>query len=107
MQVIPITQLLYAEPKPATIEARKEKHDRILADLNAPIELGALAKVAYEAKSDRYAATFIPSEGKALTLKATNEVAAFLAEHSAAHGYWKGRMEAGTLVDIYLIQIQC
>jgi len=104
MKLVPLSELVYAEPRPETPEGRKEKQTRILAVLNAPIDLGALQKVAYDPKSDRYAATFAPGGQKALTLKASNEVAAFLAEHATASGYWRGRIEDGALVDVYLIQ---
>ena len=35
---------------------------------------------------------------------ATDRVAAFLAEHTTANGYWRGQMEEGALVNVYLIQ---
>ena len=103
MEIIRINELVYAEPRPATVEARQEKHDKILADLNLPIYLGRCTAVTYDHKSDRYAVTSAASERK-LTLKASNDVVAFIAAHIDAPGYWQGRLESGTLVDASLIQ---
>jgi hypothetical protein len=103
VKIIKMSELLYAEPKPQTIEERKERHDKILADLNTPVQMGRATAVTYDHKSDRYAVAFSVSEKK-LTLKATNEVVAFVSEHISEAGYWLGRLEAGALVDVNLIQ---
>lgn len=103
MQIIKMFELVYVEPKPATQEERQQRQDRILADLLTPMYLGRYTGVAYDHKSDRYAVTSEIS-GKKLTLKATNEVVTFIASHIDEIGYWRGRMESGTLVDVNLIQ---
>ncbi|HXA24416.1 MAG TPA: hypothetical protein VNW90_19185 [Acetobacteraceae bacterium] len=104
MRVVPITELVYGEPKPATPEEGRAKHAAILAGLNAPVYLGSLTGLEYDHKSDRYAASFAPGgHNRKLVLKASNEVAQFLAENIAGLGYWQGRMEAGVLMDVFLI----
>jgi len=105
MQVIHIGTLVYSDPKPQTTEESRARHDAILAGLGSPINLGYATKVAHDAKSDRYTVSFRISDDKALALKATNEVAAFVAQHmSDGGGYWLGRMEDGALVDVNLIR---
>jgi hypothetical protein len=104
MQVINLGELVYGEPKPKTPEERKAKHDGILATLNAPIYLGDFISLEYDVKSDRHAARFLPGEGKKLALKASLDVVHYLAQSITGKGYWLGRMEAGQLVDVYLIQ---
>jgi hypothetical protein len=84
--------------------ARERKAREITAGLNAPIDLSTVVAVAHDAKSDRYTARFTGGE-KTLTLKVTDEVAAFIAEHLRAGGSWRGRMEKGVLVDAYLISL--
>lgn len=76
----------------------------IKASLNAPIDLPGLVKVAYDAKTDRYTATFSSSEKTAI-LKVTNDVACFLAEHLKTPGSWQGRLVGGVLVDVYVISV--
>ena len=103
MRIVPITDLVYADPKPATPEEGRAKHNAIMAGLNAPVFLGTFNGLEYDLKGDRYAARFTPGQGKKLTLKASNEVADFMAQHAAGLGFWQGRMEAGLLVDVYLV----
>jgi len=104
MKIVTMNELIYAEPKPTTVEERQKRHDHILAEMETPIYLGTCSGVAYDNKSDRYAATFVVDGGKKLVLKTPDEVAAFLAEHVGKVGYWVGRMDAGKLVDVNLIQ---
>jgi hypothetical protein len=103
MRLVPITQIVYEEPKPTTPVEARAKHDAILANLNAPVFLGGFNGLEYDVKSDRYAARFAPGQGKNLVLKVTNDVAMFLAANSVNLGYWQGRMEGGALVDVFLI----
>ena len=104
MDVISMQARVYRDPMPKNVEESRERHDQILADLNAPIELGRASKTSYDFKTDRYVVNFSASHDAALVLKTTNEVAAFVAEHITKAGYWRGRMEDGALVDVYLIQ---
>ena len=104
MNIIHINELVYAEPKPATVEAREQKYKGILAALEAPVYLGSAASVAYDHKSDRYAATFLVGDGKKLVLKASNDVVAFVSANLQESGYWQGRLEAGVLTEVYLIK---
>jgi hypothetical protein len=106
MQIIHIGRLVWGDqPTPETPEAARTKHDAILAALDAPVYLGSAKDLNYDHKSDRYTAHFTPAEGKALKLKTTGEVAAFVAEHIAKSGYWLGRVTTGgELADAYLIQ---
>ena len=105
MRTVPITELTYnSEPLPKTPEESRAKRAAILAELNAPVYLGILNGLEYDVKSDRYAASFAPGgQTRTLVLKVSNDVAEFLAASIAGLGYWQGRMEAGALVDVYLI----
>jgi hypothetical protein len=103
VRIVPITELVYSDPKPATPEEGRAKHAAILAELNAPVFLGGFNGLEYDVKSDRYRASFAPGQGKKLVLKASNDVAEFLAAHVVGMGYWQGRMEAGVLMDVFLI----
>jgi len=72
-------------------------------DLNAPVELLGVSKVNYLEKSDQYTVTFTGQE-RSVTLKATDEVAMFIAANIREHGCWQGRIEGGVLVDAYLVR---
>lgn len=106
MKIVHITTEVYNDAGgwPATTEESKARHDKILADLNAPVYLHCTKKLDYDHKTDRYAATFFLSGRETMTLKATTEVAEFIAAHITESGYWLGRMADGALVDVYLIQ---
>ena len=104
MDVISMQTLVYAAPMPKTNEESRARHDKILDELNAPIELGRATKVNHDVKADRYVVNFRVNADALLALKATSESAAFIAEHITKAGYWRGRMEDGALVDAYLIQ---
>jgi len=100
MQIVHISELVYAEPRPKTSEERQAKHDAVLASLNTPMYLGRFTTIG---RSDRYTVTSEVSKAK-LTLKATDEVVQFIASHIEDPGYWVARMEGGTLTDVNLIQ---
>jgi hypothetical protein len=88
----------------ARSKARQAAAKAIVDALGAPIDLSRPAKVAHDAKTDRYQITWTVGDAT-LTLKATDEVAAFVAQHVRMAGTWIGRMEAGVLVDVYLITV--
>lgn len=104
MQIVNLSELVYAEPRPASSEERDQKRKQILEVLDTPIYMGICTAVVYDHKSDRYAVASEVTGKKKLTLKATNEVGAYVAAHIGDVGYWQGRMQDGALVDVNLIQ---
>lgn len=88
----------------ARMAAYRKAGEQVLENCNTPIDLGAMKKLQYDQKSDRYISYF-SWQDQQLILKTTNEVAQFLAEHTKDSGYWRGRMEEGTLVDVCLFQV--
>src|SRR5262249_24284004 len=114
MRIVKLTtetdEKLRAQPEiPAAFDERSKLRSRLAeelqAGLNAPVDLGYTKKVAYNDKTDRYVLTFIGSE-KEMSLKATDDVAAFVAEHLRKAGTWTGRIEKGTLTDVFLITVE-
>lgn len=101
---ISMSTKVYYEPYPENMDEATQRHNKALADLNAPIDLGRAVNVAYDNKSDRYAVTFLPGNDKKLVLKATSEVVGFVSEHINEAGYWRGRMDNAVLVDAHLVQ---
>lgn len=103
MKIVHMTEEVYGKHNPKTPEESKAIYDAVLAALNTPVELLTLKKVEYDKKSDRYSVTFSGGE-KSLTLKATNEVVEFATANISNYGQWRGRLEAGVLVDVNLQQ---
>ena len=89
----------------AVADARYRKSEEIKASLGAPIDLSTVVAVQHDQKTDRYQVKFSGGE-KTLLLKATDEVAAFVAEHLRKAGSWIGRMDQGVLTDVYLITLE-
>jgi hypothetical protein len=77
---------------------RREISDKIIADLNCPINFSVLKSVRYNDKTDIYILSFEEGE-KSVSVKCRSDVAQFIIENLSGPGYWRIALKNGECVD--------
>ncbi len=106
MRIVNLTTEALNQSERGNMESYHAAAERIQDELNTPIELGFLAKVNYDTKTDRYVAVFEGQE-KTAQIRVSEDVAEFLITNlRSGGGYWCGRMDKATLVDANHIRMK-
>ena len=93
---------------PAAIQNWQKAKDAVIKELNAPVDLGACRGVQHDNRTKVYSATFAcgVAAGEApvtATVRLADDVAEFILANMRVSGRWMGRLQSGTLIDVYLL----